>query len=116
MTRARGELPEPEEALLGIHRDSPEDEAEQQRTLDERIKFRRQMLLNLMQNQMFRQWLMETLVSFGTFDNAFAATPTGFPDPYATWFKAGMKAAGWSLWETFDAVSPEMASLMRREG
>jgi hypothetical protein len=58
--------------------------------------------------------MMKQLNGFGTFENSFAASPTGFPDPLATQFKLGMKAAGWHLWEVFDTASPEFASAMRR--
>lgn len=115
MTRQRGELPEPEEQLLGIERPTPEQEAEAERNRLEKLEVRRVFLLNLMQSDLFRAWLMETLVAYGTFENSFGAGPTGFPDPNATWFQAGMKAAGWNLWCVFDEVSPELASLMRRE-
>lgn len=80
-----------------------------------RVEFRRQFLVWLMENQDFRVWLMERLVEFGTFENCFGASPNGSPDPLATQFQAGMKAAGWSLWTTFDDAAPELASLMRRE-
>jgi hypothetical protein len=115
VTRARGELPEPEEALLGIERPSEEDEAEAQRRADEKREFRRLGLLSCLQHEWFREWLMEWLTEFGAFGNPLAASPNGFPDPMATQFYLGRKAAGWQLWEFFDGLSPEMASLMRRE-
>lgn len=115
MTRARGELQEAEEALLGIERDTPEQEAEQEHERKEAIEFERTMLLNLMGHEAFRNWLMGVLISFNTFGQPFAAGPTGFPDPNGAWFYAGMKAAGWHIWEIFDALSPDLASQMRRE-
>ncbi len=115
MTRARGELPEPEEELLGIQRDTPEQEAEAQRVVDEKKELKRVYMLQLMQNPIFREWLMEQLQGFGTFGNTFGVSPAGFPDHDATQFSQGMKAAGWHLWEIFDDISPELASLMRRE-
>lgn len=115
MTRKRGELPEAEEALLGIERDSPEQEAEQERERKERTEFERATLLSLMGNEVFRNWLMGLLISFHTFEQPFGISPAGFPDPHATWFNAGMKAAGWHIWEIFDALSPDLASKMRRE-
>lgn len=115
MTRARGELPEAEEALLGIERDTPEQEAKQEKERKEALEFERTMLLNLMGSEQFRNWLMTLLISLHTFEQPFAAGPTGFPDPNATWFNAGMKAAGWHIWEVFDALSPDLASKMRRE-
>lgn len=116
MSRARGELPPEEESLLGIERDSPEQEAEAKRAFDEAQEFKRRFLVTLMQNQSFREWLMPLLDEFGTFENSFGVSPTGFPDPMATQFKLGMKAAGWRLWTLFDDLAPELASQMRREG
>lgn len=114
--RQRGELPAEEEALLGIVRESPEDEAEAKRAYAEAQEFQRRFLVTLMQNQSFREWLMPLLNEFGTFDNSFGVSPTGFTDPMATQFKLGMKAAGWRLWTLFDDLAPELASQMRREG
>lgn len=115
MTRARGELSEPEEALLGIERASIEDEAADQQRAVEKAELRRRYLISLMQNDLFREWLMEQLVGFEAFGSPFGVSPNGFPDREATQFRLGMKAAGWHLWEQFDEVAPELASLMRRE-
>jgi hypothetical protein len=114
MTRKRGELPEPEEALLGIERPTPEEEAEAERIIKEKLELRKRFLVDLISGEEFRAWLMEQLVAFGTFENAFGASPAGFPDPMATQFKQGMKAAGWHLWTLFDDIAPELASQMRR--
>ena len=115
MTRQRGELTEGEEALLGIQRPSLAEEEAAERQFEERREFRRLFLVHLMADPLFREWLMELLVEFKAFDNPFGVSPAGFPDTNATFFALGMKAAGWRLWEIFDAVAPEMASLMRRE-
>lgn len=115
MTRQRGELPDAEEELLGIERESPEQEAEAEREAKERAEFRRLFLVQLMQSDMFRAWLMEQLVGWQTFENPFGISPAGFPDPMATQFALGQKAAGWHLWTIFDDVAPELTSLMRRE-
>lgn len=115
MTRARGELPEPEERLLGIERPSLEDEAESDRKLAEAAELRRLFLVGMMERPMFREWLWSVLDGFGTFQQQFGASPGGFPDPLATQYSMGMKAAGWSLWTTFDDLDPDLASLMRRE-
>jgi hypothetical protein len=112
--RARGELPGPEEELLGIVRETPEQEAEAARVIAENAEFRRHFLVDLMQRAQFREWLMEVLVSLGTFENAFGATPTGFPDPMATQFQLGRRMAGWGLWTLFDDAAPDLASKMRR--
>ncbi len=113
--RPRGELSSEEENILGIERLSPEQEAEQERLAEEKRDLRRRFLVAQMNNPMFREWLMEQLLGFNTFGNPFGVSPTGFPDHEATQFQMGMKAAGWHLWEVFDAAAPEMASLMRRE-
>lgn len=115
MTRARGELPEPEEAMLGIERPTLEQEAEAQRVVDEKAELRVAYLRVLMESPVFREWLWEQLQLFRTFENTFGFGPTGFPDPMGTQFALGMKAAGWHLWEIFDNNTPDLASLMRRE-
>jgi hypothetical protein len=115
MTRKPGELPPEEEALLGIERPTPEQEEEAEKLRKEKADLRRAFLRAMLDNELFREWLMEQLVGFGTFENAFGAGPTGFPDKLATQFAQGMKAAGWHLWTMFDDVAPESASLMRRE-
>lgn len=115
MTRRRGEIPEPEEELLGIVRETPEQEAEAERELAERLELQQAFLISLMQNQMFRAWLMKQLVGFQTFEKPFGVSPAGFPDRAATQFSDGLRAAGWHLWTLFDDVAPELASLMRRE-
>ena len=116
--RRRGEFPE-EEALLGIEHLTPDEEARRETDENERIateaKFKREFLIRLMENQTFREWLMEQLVALRTFENTFGLTPTGFPDPMATQFALGQKAAGWHLWTIFDDVAPELASQMRRD-
>lgn len=115
MTDVPIHVPEPEEVLLGVVQPTPEQIEEREKIAAENREVRRLFLSGLLINEQFRHWLREQLESFGTFENAFGAGPTGFPDPNASWFKAGMKAAGWSLWEIFDDASPELASLMRRE-
>lgn len=115
MTRNRGELPEPEEALLGIERPSLADETAERERAQEKVIVRARYLQGLMQHEEFRAWLMEQLVGFETFGSPFGVSPAGFPDHEATQFRLGMKAAGWHLWEQFDELAPEAASLMRRE-
>lgn len=115
LTRARGELPEPEEQLLGIERDTLEQEEDKRRIQAENAELRRLFLVGMMQNPMFREWLMDQLIFFDTFIHPIAVSPAGFPDPLATQYQMGMKAAGWHLWTAFDDVAPEWTSLMRRE-
>ena len=112
--RPRGEIPEPEEVLLGYERPSVEEEAKIEADKTESIEFRNEFLRQLMGNEMFRAWMMEVLVRFKTFENPFGISPTGFPDPLATQFALGQKAAGWHLWEIFDNLAPDLASKMRR--
>lgn len=113
--RSRGELPELEEQLLGIERPTIEQEAEVERQAKEAAELRLLFLAGLMQNPMFRHWLMSELVHLGAFAQEFGASPGGFPDPLATQYSMGMKAAGWRLWTTFDDIAPDLTSLMRRE-
>ena len=72
-------------------------------------------LKNCMEQKWFREWMMERLLSLNTFGQTFAASPNGFPDINATFYHAGMKAAGWVFWDEIDTLMPELASLMRRE-
>ena len=116
MTRRPGELPEPEEELLGIERLTPEQEAEEERERKQREEIKVAFLRQLLGSEPFREWLLSLLTEFNTFGNTFAATPVGFPDNNATWFHAGMKAAGWRIWEEFDGAAPDLAGLMRRGG
>lgn len=104
-----------EAEILDIYRDDPEQRADEERERAIKANFRHEMLLAQMQNREFRAWLMEKLTAFGTFGHSFGASPAGVPDPLATWFALGMKAAGWALWEEFDGLTPEWASVMRRE-
>lgn len=115
MTRRRGELPEPEEQILGIERETPEQEEQADKVRKEKLELRKMLIKGLLENDLVRELLMEWINGFGTFENAFGAGPTGFPDHDATQFKMGMKAAGWYLWMQFDDPFPDLASLMRRE-
>lgn len=115
LTRARGELPEPEEQLLGIERATPEQEAEAEQARKEKSEVRRRFLVSMMENPLFREWLMEQLQGFRTFEQPFGISPSGFPDHQATQFQMGLRSAGWHLWALFDDVAPEWTSLMRRE-
>jgi hypothetical protein len=108
------DLDDPEAALLGVERLSPEEEAEQEKAQAEKRELRKALLIGLMESADFRAWLMEKLTAFETFTMPFGAGPTGFPDTNATFYALGMKAAGWNIWEEFDAMCPELASKMRR--
>ena len=114
-TRRPGELPEPEEELLGIERPTPEQEAEAEREKKQAAEVKIAFLRQLLQSQPFREWLHAILTEFGTFGRTYGISPAGFPDHAATEFQLGLKAAGWRIWEEFDDAAPELASLMRRE-
>jgi hypothetical protein len=114
-TRRRGELTEPEEALLGIVRPTVEQEEAAERKAAEEAEVRRLYLARLMSEPLFREWLSATLLLFGAFANPFGISPAGYPDPLATQFALGRKSAGLELWEMFDDAAPDLASLMRRE-
>lgn len=108
------DLDDREAALLGVERLTPEQEAEQEKILAEKLELRKRLLIGLMESEDFRAWMMQKLISFQTFSMPFGAGPTGFPDTNATFYALGLKAAGWSIWEEFDAMCPELASKMRR--
>lgn len=113
----RDEMTDGEADFLGLpERLTPEEEEAQEKEDAERLEDRRLFLYRLLNDPDFRAWLWDKMVAFGTFENRFMASPTGFPDQMATQFQAGMKAAGWALWEEFDNAAPDLASLMRREG
>ncbi len=104
-----------EEILLGVTPPTQAEVDEAKRSAAEKAEWRRNFLSGLMSSVDFRAWLMNILIQWGTFDNAFGAGPTGFPDPMATQFQLGMKQAGWRLWTEFDDIAPDLTSLMRRE-
>lgn len=111
------DLPDPERDLLGLPPAlTPEEEAEAERQAKEKAEERKLLLLRLMNDPEFRTFLWEILVSFNTFETVFGAGPTGFPDPQATVYNLGLRAAGWHLWTLFDNAVPDHTSLMRREG
>lgn len=109
------DFPEADELLTGNRRPTLAEAEEAKRVAAERAFFRTNFLANLMTSADFREWLWEVLTGFGTFQNAFGAGPSGHPDPMATQFQLGQKAAGWHLWATFDDAAPELASQMRRD-
>jgi hypothetical protein len=109
------DIPDPEEFMTGRRAVSVAEADEAKRIAAEKAQFRQTFLAQLMTSTDFRDWLWEVLVSLGTFENAFGAGPTGFPDPMATQFQLGQKAAGWHLFTTFDDAAPDLASQMRRD-
>lgn len=109
------DFPNPEEILTGRATLTIAEQDDIKRAAKEKSDFRQKFLEGLMTSTDFREWLWEVLQSFGTFENAFGAGPTGFPDPMATQFQLGRKSCGWDLWTAFDTASPEMTSQMRRD-
>jgi hypothetical protein len=109
------DFPDPEEVMTGRRVASLAEQQEAARVAAEKADFRRTFLSQLMTSADFREFLWEVLVGFGTFENAFGAGPTGFPDPMATQFQLGQKAAGQHLWFVFDDAAPDLVSQMRRD-
>jgi hypothetical protein len=108
------DLSEEEADLLGVALPTEEErEAEELRKV--RVRQRDEMLLYCLRSDLFREWMMEIITSMGAFENPFGMSAAGFPDPLATQFALGRKSCGWQLWEIFDNLAPDLASLMRRE-
>jgi hypothetical protein len=105
-----------ENDLLGVQPQSFEEQEAAEQKAKEEQELKRAYLLRLMGDDQFRAWLWSVLAGFGTFERRYGASPNGFPDDRATEYHLGMRDAGWFLWETFDNVAPDLASLMRREG
>ncbi len=99
----------------GEPRPIPDADDAAQKLADEKSAMRQAGILRLMDQEWFRRWIMEYLVSLNTFGMTFAVSPTGFPDPQATFYHAGMKTAGEVLLAQLDGISPELTALMRRE-
>jgi hypothetical protein len=104
-----------EDELLGIRRPTPEEAEKAEQVRKDRLEVRQAGLRQQMEQWWFRAWLYEYLADLGTWENIHAASPTGFPDPMATQFYVGRKAAGWQLWDEIDRLVPDLASKMRRE-
>lgn len=113
MTKFPGESDDP--FFPGEPRPVTDDDGSAERIQAEKAELRKTALTQLMGQTWFREWLMEYLASVNTFGITFGVGPTGFPDPNATFFHLGMKAAGEALWEQFDTLCPDLAALMRRE-
>lgn len=104
-----------EDELAGAEHLSPEEKAERQRLAGERRLLRDTALVQLMSQPWFREWIMALLIEFGTFRSIHAESSVGFPDVNGTFYNLGRRSAGWQLWTMLDGLSPELASLMRRE-
>ena len=49
------------------------------------------------------------------FDPSFPCGPNGFPQPEATWFRAGQYALGQTIWQSWLRLAPDAAVLMLQE-
>lgn len=62
-----------------------------------------------------RREMWDILMALHTFETRFAAGPTGFPDPLATWFSAGEQSAGQRLWKSWLKLDKDGVLLMMAE-
>lgn len=62
-----------------------------------------------------RRIIWGLLTDAHTFDTAFACGPSGFPQPEATWFKAGEQAFGLRLYQTLLVKARAGTLLMQDE-
>lgn len=83
--------------------------------LDQKAELLRAGLIRCLEHEWFRDWINGLLIAFNTYGHTFAATPGGFPDPNATFFHLGMKAAGTHILEQIDDITPDHALMLRRE-
>ena len=104
-----------ESQLVGSEHVTPEQEAAAEKTAADKRLLRDEALKGLMGQPWFREFVMALLGEFGTFAAIHAETTVGFPDPHATFYNLGRRSAGWQIWTMLDGLSPELASLMRRE-
>ena len=59
--------------------------------------------------------IWKLLTDAHTFETRFACSPTGFPQPEATWFEAGKQAWGQALYHRLLRMAREETSLMLDE-
>ena len=62
-----------------------------------------------------RRELWRILASAGAFETPFACGPTGFPQPEATWFKAGQQEFGLRLFFSWQRLDPQGVLVMQQE-
>lgn len=65
--------------------------------------------------QVGRRCLWAILEAGHCFEERFMASPVGFTDPNATWFKAGEQAFAWKLFEVWQTIDYQGVYLMRCE-
>ncbi len=62
-----------------------------------------------------RREMWNLLAECGTFETRFGASPSGVPDPIASWFYAGQTALGQRLYRKLMLASPIGLQIMHRE-
>lgn len=62
-----------------------------------------------------RRIMWDLLELAGTFDDRFGCSPNGSPDPQATWFNAGKKAFGLSLYHKMMEMEMQSIFFMHKE-
>lgn len=66
-------------------------------------------------NPVGRREMWALLQQTHPFETRFACSPTGFPQPEATWFHAGEQDFGLRLYHSWMALDPEGVMSMQRE-
>jgi hypothetical protein len=91
----------------------------QVRRRNRRIKLTQARSDNWLRNQLAdpdgRKWFWGLITALGAFEDRFAASPSGAPDPRATDFYAGQQAAGQRVWRTLAKADPALTALMHAE-
>lgn len=67
------------------------------------------------QSEVGRREMWKLLASMHPFETVFACGPNGFPQPEATWFKAGETALGLRIYQTWAAKWPVEVMAMLTE-
>jgi hypothetical protein len=62
-----------------------------------------------------RREMWKILQAASTFEERFACGPNGFPQPEATWFKAGEQSLGLRLFLSWQIIDPAGVLLMQQE-
>ncbi len=94
---------------------SPRKVRNQQRVARDREKEAERFWCEIMARQDGRRIVWELLDDAGVFRTTFAASPTGFPDPSATFFHMGEKAFGERLYMTLVKHDRTAVLLMHQE-
>lgn len=89
--------------------------AEQQKLAEKTAAKAREFWIRSLQDEVGRKVLWDLLESLGTFADNFQCGPNGFPQPDATWFKAGQKAFGHRLYHTLILADRALVFTMHDE-